>query len=211
MRSREAAVFFWYNTSLMKKREKKQKRRRSFSYYFGTFLLCLSFAGFVFIFYPLLSVYFFPPKINEQEFISADFTLEIPVIDAKAKIIKNVDPFNEVEYRKALKKGVAQAAGTGLPGEKRMMFLFAHSAGYPWDMTWYNTIFLRLGELRKNDMILINYKGRRYTYAVTQKKEVWPSETGYLLKPESNDLIIQTCVPLGTALKRLLVFAKPLN
>lgn len=119
----------------------------------------------------------------------------------------NVDPWNEAVYKEVLKHSVAHARGTALPGEKKTIFLFAHSSGSPWEITHSNTVFLRLGELKKNDTILIDYKGERFKYSVTYKKEVWPQDTRYL-NSEENILILQTCTPLGTSIKRLLVFAE---
>ena len=79
-------------------------------------------------------------------------------------------------------------------------------------MTRFNTVFLRLGELNMGDIISIYKDGKEYTYAVSDKKEVWPNEVSYLVNAEDEDiLILQTCTPIGTDLKRLLIFAKPVN
>lgn len=42
------------------------------------------------------------------------------------------------------------------------------------------------------------------------KKTVWPNEVKYLKEDQGDILILQTCTPIGTALQRLLVFAKPI-
>ena len=86
----------------------------------------------------------------------------------------------------------------------------------PWEMTRYNTIFLRLGELSVGDEIVITRNGKELKYTVSDKKEVDPSEVNYLLQTDKTEprlnrgkLILQTCTPIGTALKRLLIFADP--
>lgn len=154
-------------------------------------------------------MYLFPAKIAEVNKINGNY-ITIPKIHAQAPIIYNVDPYNQTEYGEALKRGVAQAKGTALPGENETVFIFAHSSGNPLEITKYNTVFLRLGELKKNDEIIINKDNKIYKYKVMEKKVVWPTETKYLEQKE-NQLIIQTCWPIGTSLKRLLVFAVPSN
>lgn len=148
-----------------------------------------------------------PPPTLQKVQTKQGVYVTIPKINAQAPIIENVDPWNESEYNQALKKGVAQAKGTVKPGEKGTIFLFAHSSGLPWELTRYNTIFLRLNELQANDTITITKNEKEYTYKVTDKKEVWPNEVNYLMQTEKDQLILQTCTPVGTSLKRLLIFA----
>lgn len=178
--------------------------KKSFLYYLGNLCIIVSLLGFAFIFYPVVKAYLSPGSFAQ---VSADeYSLWIPRIRAAGKIIPNVNPWNEKEYKAALKHGIAQAKGTSVPGQKGTIYLFAHSSGLPWELTRYNTIFLRLGELQKGDPIYITWKGKKYTYKVREKKEIWPSDLQYI-KSNKDQLIIQTCTPIGTDLKRLLVFA----
>ena len=181
--------------------------RKKPTYYLGNFIIFLSLCGLLFIFFPVLTAYLYPPSLTVEERQSG-YTLSIPRIKAEGKVIENVDPFQKDEYMSALKKGIAHAKGTSLPSEKGMSFLFAHSSGLPWELTRYNSVFLRLNELQKNDEIAINYKGEKYTYKVADKKEIYPHEVEYLLKQSPYDLILQTCTPIGTDYKRLLIFAQ---
>ncbi|MBA3724259.1 MAG: sortase [Candidatus Levybacteria bacterium] len=176
-------------------------------FHLGNILIVTSLFGFAYIFYPLLQVYIAPPVIQNVA-AQKGTTLTIPKINAQAPVIEMVDPWNEALYDEALKRGVAHAKGTSLPGEDGTTFLFAHSSGMPWEMTRYNTIFLRLGELSVGDRITINRNGRELQYKVTDKKEVDPSEVNYLLQTNKTQLILQTCTPIGTSLKRLLIFAE---
>lgn len=140
--------------------------------------------------------------------LSASFSLSIPKIYAFADIVDNVDVSNESTYREALKKGVAHADGTGYPGENKRMFLFAHSTDSLLNFSKYNAIFYDLRKLAKGDPIYIYYKDAKYIYEVTEKKIVSATDVSFLTPEEGPTLILQTCDPPGTTLKRLLIFAR---
>lgn len=159
------------------------------------------------IYLPVLRVYLPQPSFNIK---TSDFSISIPKINAQAPLIDNVDPWNETEYRKALEKGVAIAAGFSKPGENGTSFIFAHSSDSPWRITSYNTVFFRLGELKEGDEVEIKYNGYQYKYKVSYSIEVWPNEVEAITKQNGNQLVLQTCTPIGTSLKRLLVFANPI-
>src|SRR5439155_23368849 len=122
------------------------KKYHKVFYHLGNALIIFSFLGFLYIFYPIIQIYLFPPTINNT-FSEKGTFITIPKISAQAPVVENVDPWNESAYNEVLKKGVAQAKGTN--------FYFAHSSGMPWEITRFNTIFLRLGELQKGDTIII--------------------------------------------------------
>ncbi len=172
--------------------------------------MAFSFLGLVLIYYPIAKEYLFPPTYTQEEKKSLGFSVEIPSINVFSKVIENVDPFNQAEYIESLKDGVAHAKGTSLPGEKGTIYLFAHSSDVPWRITRYNTAFFKLGQVKNGEEILIQHKGREYKYKVFTQKTVWPSEVKYLTESQGDVLILQTCTPVGTSFKRLLVFAKPL-
>ena len=163
----------------------------------GTLLIIFSLALLGFIYLPLLQAYL--PRGNKN--IEAGYYIDIPKIGAKAEIIDNVDPWKKEDYEKALEKGVAKAKGME-------NFLFAHSSLPPWKMTRTNTPFLRLGELKNGDQIIIFKDGKNHVYQVVDKKEVWPNEVSLVVEKSKDYLILQTCTPLGTDWKRLLIFAR---
>jgi sortase A len=137
-----------------------------------------------------------------------NFSVVIPKIGANARVIAGVDTSNEREYSEVLKKGVAQALGTAFPGEGGHIFLFAHSTDYWWNINTYNAVFYLLGKLEKGDDINIFYKGERFVYQVIDTRIVDPSEVEYITRKTNTEfLTLQTCWPLGTTFKRLLVFA----
>lgn len=193
----------------MKKKPKKLKKQRSLSYHIGNLIIIVSLLTFALVFYPVLATYLFPPEIRPPQVLIGT-NLTIPKLNAQAVISLNTDPFNESEYKEVLKKSVAHAKGSALPGEKGSVFLFAHSSGNPIEITNYNTIFLRIGELDNGDEIILSKDGKIYKYKFREKKIVWPTETKYLSE-KKDQLILQTCWPIGTSLKRLLVFADPVR
>ena len=186
----------------------KSTGRRGILFHIGNLLIVLSLLTSFIVFYPVISAYLFPQQIKPANELKGDY-ITIPKIKAQAPLIFNVDPWNEAVYQEELKKGVAHAKGTALPGESGRSFIFAHSSGNPFEITRYNTVFLKLGELKIGDDIEIKRDNKIYKYAVTQTKIVNPTETEYLMKSETDGIIVQTCWPIGTSFKRLLVFASP--
>ena len=194
---------------MVKKSTKRlAKKTKPFSYHLGNFLIIVSLFIFTFAVLPIVSVYLFPPKITAVESLKGDW-VTIPKISAQAPLIHDVDASKESVYMEALKKGIAHAKGTAMPGGRGSSFIFAHSSGEnPLEIANYNTVFLKLGQLKKGDEILINRDDKIYKYEVSDKKIVWPTEVKYLNETK-DQLIVQTCWPIGTSFKRLLIFARP--
>lgn len=185
-----------------------RKKRNGLSYYIGNIVLFGALISFIVLFWPIFQIYLFPPTINNNLPAFGTF-ITVPKIHAQAPVILNVDPTNQAIYDAALKQGVAQAKGTAIPPKPGTVYIFAHSSGPIWDLTHFNTIFVRLGELKKGDLIVIRRNGRNYDYSVRTSKVVNPAEVSYLTNDKKTQLILQTCTPIGTSLYRLLVFADP--
>lgn len=140
--------------------------------------------------------------------LSSYFSIFIPKIDAKAAVIPNVSTVNQPEYEAALMQGVAQARGTYFPGQGKNMFLFAHSTDSPFNFTRYNAVFYLLNRLTTGDQIVIYFLDKKYIYQVRTMVIASPSDTSWLYKNFGTEtLILQTCDPPGTQLRRLLVIA----
>lgn len=184
------------------------RQSKPITYHIGNALMAFSLLLLLFIYYPIIEVYLFPKPLPKN-IHQYEFAIEIPKIHVYSPIIPNVDPFNSVQYHEALTHGIALAKNSYMPGQGSTTYLFAHSSDVPWRITRYNTIFYKLGELQHGDTILIVNKSKEFQYRVTDKKTVWPWEISYILDTKKNQLILQTCVPIGTAFQRLLVFAKP--
>lgn len=142
-----------------------------------------------------------------------EFVIEIPKIGAKTEIVADVSPVDKNEYLQVLKNNkVAHSSYSTLPGRGKgsMTYLFAHSTEQSIQTMRKNSVFYLLGELDKDDKILINYQGEIIEYTVYMKKIVTAKEFEYLTYSDSNKevLILQTCWPIGTNWKRLLVFAQ---
>ena len=153
-----------------------------------------------------------PPGAKVEVLHPADpnFSVVIPKIGANSKVIPNVDAGNYDVYLNALSKGGAHADGTGFPGGRTNIYLFAHSTDSFWNVGRYNAVFYLLKELEPGDEIDVFYARVRYKYKVTEKKIVSPTEVNYLTdQTPYEQLILQTCWPPGTTGDRLLVIARP--
>lgn len=148
-------------------------------------------------------------KEAESYKVSTDFSIVIPKINAASKVIPNVDAANEKAYREALLSGVSHALGTGFPGSNQTIFLFAHSTDSPLNISRYNAVFYLLKNLEKDDQIIIFYTGLKYSYKVTDKFITTADDTKWLTDNDGGErLVLQTCWPPGTSVKRLIVIAK---
>ncbi len=138
---------------------------------------------------------------------SREFRLSIPKLQLSEVVTENVDPTNKPVYMAALQSGVAHAAGTMLPGEQGMGYYFGHSSGLPiWGLR--TVPFAMLYRLEEGDEITLSRDGETYYYQVTGKTVVEPDDVEALLAaPDREVVVLQTCWPIGTDWKRLLVLA----
>ncbi len=151
----------------------------------------------------------FNPLLDEagNEIIPSDtnFSIIVPKIGINATVIPAVDPAN---YDEALQKGVAHASTSFFPNENGAVYLFSHSTNYEWFVKDLNAVFYLMKNLEAKDLVILVYKGTRYTYAITEKRVVAPTEISYVAPIEGKKmLILQTCWPPGSFSERLLVFA----
>ncbi len=160
--------------------------------------------------YRMLDFLSFKVPVGYVSKYGTQLSIVIPRIGVDAPIIPNVDPLNYRDYMKALKKGVAHAKGTYLPGEGGRSYLFAHSTNI--DPRWvsrYNAVFYLLSKLKVGDKIYVWNNGTRLDYEVKEIKITGSDDTAYLsVEGRGDELILQTCYPPGTALKRLLVISE---
>lgn len=144
--------------------------------------------------------------------VETDFSIVIPKISASAKVIPNVDPANEEEYRQSLKAGVAHAKGSSFPGGNGTIYLFAHSTNTLANVSVYNAVFYELKALEPGDKIIIFFAGQKYIYQVLEQQTIEANDISWLTDQSAENeqkLVLQTCWPPGTSLKRLIVVAKP--
>lgn len=140
--------------------------------------------------------------------------LIIPKINVDVPAIYGVG-VDEASQLKAMESGVAHFAIPGAnsrPGEIGNTVLSGHSSNDLFDPGEYKFIFAQLEKLQVGDTIYANYEGTRYTYVVTKKEVVRPTEVNKLVYPTDKPVMtLITCTPLGTAIDRLLVTAEQVS
>lgn len=200
---------------------------KKYLFYGGNFVILMAIGYFCYLYWPLInSIAIYNKNKNveitpivevkqEKEVVEIpieEFSISIPKIIAFAKIQKDVSPFNKKEYLPVLEQNlIAQAEGTGLPGETgKTVYLFAHSTNQGVQVVRNNSVFYLLGKLVNDDLISIKYNGNTYDYRVYGQRVVNASDIDYIdYREEGKELLIlQTCWPLGTDWKRLLIFAE---
>lgn len=140
--------------------------------------------------------------------VNTDFSLVVPSIGINAPVIASVNPVKPGEYQVALKEGVAHASTSFLPDQNGTVYLFSHSTNYEWFVRDLNAVFYHLKNLEEGSLIVMFYKGNRYTYKLREQRVVGPREISYLVPQNGHrGLILQTCWPPGSVAKRLLLFA----
>jgi len=195
-------------------------------FYIGTALFVIAIIFLAYLYWPIIFVsgrYYFTspevslitpsptPGIGVTHLPDTEFSITIPKIMAKSVVVPNVPPFDKTEYLKVLENDVvAQAKDTDLPGEGlgKMTYIFAHSTQQGIDMVRKNAVFYLLDQMANEDTFSIKYMGNTYIYSVYDKKVVTADEIKYLKyrDEEKEVVILQTCWPIGTDWKRLLVF-----
>lgn len=146
--------------------------------------------------------------------VSADPRLIIPKINVDVPVVYNTTP-DSASQLKAMESGVAYFGIPGAnskPGQIGNTVLSGHSSNDVIDSGNYKFIFARLDQMNKGDSVYVNYESKRYTYVVTKKEVVKPSEVNKLVYTTDKPVLtLITCTPLGTALNRLLVTAEQVS
>jgi sortase A len=135
--------------------------------------------------------------------------LTIPRIYVKTTVVPQVNAASREAYEPALQQGVVQAQGSDEPGTGGLGFYFAHSSSLN---TWRNpgaAVFYRLEKLEAGDLIYLTYDGQEFTYQVTEKEVIAADDVSFLAREDDGSelVVLQTCWPIGTNLKRLNVYA----
>lgn len=205
---------------MLRKKARSNQSTNKFSVRFvkllGNILILVSFT---FLFFTFAPVSFQEVKyqgreilripVKPQGVLNREFSIIIPKIEASASVVAGVDPYQKDEYLLALKRGVAHAKGSALPGQPGNVYIFAHSTDTFYNVGRYNAVFYLIGKLSVEDKVYIYYKNNKYAYEVTDKKVVQPTDIKYLGRlSDENTLTLQTCYPPGTTLMRLVVIAK---
>ena len=150
------------------------------------------------------------PTITQT--VSAEPRLIIPKLNVDVPIHFGI-PLSDV--MSAMNNGVAHyriAGASAFPGEIGNVVITGHSAGDVYSSNPYKYIFSGLERLEDGDLIYVNYDSTRYTYQVTKKEVVEPSNVAALVtNADKPTLTLVTCTPLGTSRYRLLVTAEQIS
>ena len=119
------------------------------------------------------------------------------------------------EVMSAMNNGVAHyriAGADAYPGEIGNLVITGHSAGDVYSSNPYKYIFSGLERLEDGDLIYVNYNSTRYTYQVTKKEVIEPTNVAALVVSTNKPILtLVTCTPLGTSRYRLLVTAEQIS
>lgn len=170
-----------------------------------------------------VQAYISPGAINPQNIIidpTSDVTVSpeplliIPKINVNVPVVYGVAN-DQKSLLKAMEGGIVHFAVPGassVPGQIGNTVLSGHSSNDLFEPGNYKFIFAQLDKLENGDTFYANYEGKRYTYVVTKKEVVMPSDVQALIYPTDKPIMtLITCTPLGTALKRLLVIAEQVS
>lgn len=146
--------------------------------------------------------------------ISEEPRLIIPKINVDVPVVYDTSN-DQVSQLRAMERGVAWFGIPGarsVPGQIGNTVLSGHSSNDLFDPGDYKFIFARLEQLVEGDTFYVNYLGKRYIYSITKKEVVMPTDVHKLVYDTDKPVMtLITCVPLGTAQKRLLVTAEQIN
>lgn len=134
--------------------------------------------------------------------------LVIPKLRKRVPVIWNSSS-DEATMLANLQRGVAHYGFTSLPNDKNgNVFLSGHSSFYWWDKGKYKTVFANINQLVPGDQLFIQYNKTVFLYEVTGNRTVKPNDVSVTEPTSTPVLSLMTCVPVGTALNRLVVQSK---
>ncbi|MDN5274292.1 MAG: sortase family protein [Candidatus Saccharibacteria bacterium] len=146
--------------------------------------------------------------------VSPDPKLIIPKINVDVPVNYDAKPDYDSQM-KAMETGVAYFGIPGAnskPGQIGNTVISGHSSNDVIDQGDYKFIFARLDHLENGDTIFVNYEGKRYSYTVTRKEVVKPTQVDKLVYATDKPILtLITCTPLGTSLNRLLITAEQVS
>lgn len=186
-------------------------------------LLIFMFLQYNRIIFGAVAAYTTPGAINPQNIIvdastdasvSSEPRMIIPKINVDAPVVYGAASDTKSQSE-AMKRGIAHFSIPGasaVPGQVGNAVFAAHSSNDAFAAGDYKFVFAQNEKLVKGDIIYMNYNSKRYTYKITSTEVVMPNEVSKVqLNTNKPMLTLVSCVPLGTAEKRLLVFAEQIN
>ncbi|MDQ7849599.1 MAG: class E sortase [Armatimonadota bacterium] len=124
---------------------------------------------------------------------SQGMVLTIPRLELRRYVPEGATPEHLRRF------GVGRITWTPLPDRPGVLGIAGHR-------TTYGAPFFRLDTLRRGDVILVEYGGRRYRYAVVESQVVRPERVEVLSAPlGERGIALVTCTPAYSAAFRLVV------
>lgn len=186
-------------------------------------LLLFSFLQYNRTFFAAVNAYVTPGNIDPQNII-VDPTVNVEVGPEPKLIIPKINVETPVVYgigadhdsqMKAMEGGVAHFSIPGansVPGQIGNTVVAGHSSNDVFAAGDYKFIFAQNEKLVEGDTIYMNYEGVRYTYRISSREVVMPNEVNKIVLDNGKPMLtLISCVPLGTADKRLLIFAEQVS
>ena len=175
------------------------------------------------IFAPIMA-YIAPGNVTDEGIAAIDPTVNTNVSDTNKLIIPKLNIDVPVHFgisndthtiNKAMENGVAHFMVPGaaaFPGQIGNTVITGHSAGDIYSSNQYKFIFSGLERLVDGDLIYIDYNKVRYTYRVSGRDTVEPTNVQRLVYTGDKPILtLITCWPLGTSRYRLLIFADQIS
>lgn len=152
---------------------------------------------------------------NTNQSVSASPTLLIPKLSIKVPIIFDLPSQSEASSQEALEGGVINFPVDGAsakPGQNGNTVILGHSSSDIFNSGQYKFIFVQLNRLALGDLFYIDYENVRYSYEISDKKIIAPTDLAQLNMGESAPYAtLITCDPPGTTLNRLLVIGRQIS
>ena len=137
-------------------------------------------------------------------------TLQIASLGIDTPLVY-ADKIDSKLFDHLLAGGVVHYPDTAGIGEKGNSYIFGNSSDYPWKSGGrFKTIFALLPKIQVGDEIAVsNSSGDKFVYKVTSTKIVASTDLSVLSQGDKQKkiLTLQTCWPVGTAVKRFIVVA----
>lgn len=149
---------------------------------------------------------------NVTQAVSPEPRLIIPKLNIDVPVAFGI---NTNDVMEAMNHGVAQfmiPGANALPGQVGNLVISGHSAGDIYSSNPYKFIFSGLERLEEGDLIYVNYESVRYTYQMTKREVVEPTNVAALIYNTKKPMLtLITCTPLGTSRFRLLITAEQIS
>jgi sortase A len=135
------------------------------------------------------------PKSNSIASNAHELLVPSMVLDA---------PINEGPTIRTLRQGLWRIPHSSTPDKGSNTVIAAHRYTY----TNPRGMFYHLDQVHVGDPVAILWNGKKYTYKVTETKEVSPSAIQVEAATDDPQLTLYTCTPLWNPKDRLVVVAK---